>query len=82
VRSWRQAFENFLIMSKLRRIVMLFGFVPLAPEQLVAGQPFNAQGDVGNTSYVTLPFQTSVIQDVCGSSAGLIPIEEYYSSNS
>jgi hypothetical protein len=75
----RQAFEGFLIMSKLWRRVMLVGFVLIAPETLIAQEPFDSQDNAGATSYITLPFQSSVIGEV--GAVGLSPMELYYTAN-
>lgn len=48
---------------------------------VLAAEPFNSDGDVGRTSYKTLPFQSQVFQDACGSTAGLYPVELYFQVN-
>ena len=44
-------------------------------------QPFDSDGNVGNTSYKSTPFENQVFGQSWGASVGLTPTQLYYSSN-
>jgi len=52
-----------------------------APGRLAAAEAFDSQGNVGKTSYLTLPFQSTVYAPNWGSSPKLTPAELFFQAN-
>jgi hypothetical protein len=61
--------------------VLAFALLACAGMRAQAGEPFDAAGDAGRTSYRTLPFVSQVYANCWGCSVGLAPAELYFEAN-
>ncbi len=68
---------------KLQNDTMAFAavVVSLGIAPALAAEPFDAAGDAGATSYVALPFETSVYQNSWGAQDGLEPMQLFFQAN-
>jgi hypothetical protein len=65
----------------LRRVVLVLVLLPLLAAMAWAGEPTDGQGNVGRTSYATLPFSDQIYAPCWGCSPYLVPGQLYFSAN-
>lgn len=66
---------------RYRCVLASASLLSMAAGLSIAGEAFDAQGNAGATSYVTLPFASQVYYNSWGSSAGLSPANLFFQAN-